>query len=59
MTLIEAIEILKRHNQWRRGEVDSGAGTPAQVSLAIDMVIDSAVIYKNIIDEQKKARAEA
>jgi len=48
MTLIEASAILERHNQWRRGEVDSGAGTPAQVSVAIDMMIEAAARYEEV-----------
>lgn len=38
MTIDQAIEILERHNQWRRG-ADIEQGNPAEIGIAIDIVI--------------------
>lgn len=41
MTLKEAIEVLKLHNEWRRGEVDNTKmQCPKDIGNAIDLVVN-------------------
>ncbi len=46
MTLVEAVDILKAHNAWRRGELDDGTNinltmqSPKQIGQAIDVAIE-------------------
>jgi hypothetical protein len=39
MTVIEAIDILTRHNQWRRGDDRFGMADPKQLGIAIERAI--------------------
>lgn len=41
MTLQEATYILEHYNKWRRGEVDELIYTPAQIGIALDIVIQN------------------
>jgi hypothetical protein len=47
MRLIEAAEILERHNNWRRGD-DSPQGNPTEIGLAIDIVLKAAARYEEV-----------
>ncbi len=40
MSIEKAIEILKYHNTWRRGDVDEMKYTAMQLGIAIDTIID-------------------
>lgn len=46
MTLVEAVEVLKSHNAWRRGELDDGTNigltmqNPVEIGQAIDVAIE-------------------
>lgn len=39
MTLKEAIEVLRRHNKWRRGDDSIPMTNPTKLGLAIDTII--------------------
>lgn len=39
MTLKEAIEVLRRHNKWRRGDDSVPETNPTTLGLAIDTII--------------------
>ncbi len=39
MNLKEAVEILKYHQRWRRGEVDDMKYSPTELGKAIDTII--------------------
>jgi len=45
--LIEAAEILERHNSWRRGD-DSPQGNPKEIGIAIDMMNEAAARYEEV-----------
>ncbi len=47
MTLKEAIELLQKHQQWRRG-ADIDMQNPTQLGIAIDILIEEAL--KNFVD---------
>ena len=47
MTIKETIEVLKNHNEWRRGSDILGMTDPVLIGLAID----SAVAYLEEIDD--------
>ena len=39
MKLKQAVEILKKHNKWRRGDENITQPAPSQLGIAIDMVV--------------------
>lgn len=41
MTIEQAIEILERHNKWRRGDDDIPETNPKELGEAIDTVVDN------------------
>lgn len=47
MKLKKAIEILKHHNKWRRGETDCQEHSPKQIGEAIDRVIKKYMTWKD------------
>ena len=48
MTLTEAVEILKRHNEWRR-EGGGGMASPKDLGIAIDIIVEH---YEGVNDTQ-------
>jgi hypothetical protein len=40
MKLHEAIEILKKHNEWRRNDENSEATNPTDLGIAIDVIVE-------------------
>ena len=40
MNINEAIDILREHNEWRRGKIDDMPDNPVVLGMAIDCVID-------------------
>jgi hypothetical protein len=40
MKLHEAIEILKKHNEWRRNDEHSEPTNPRDLSIAIDIIVE-------------------
>ena len=41
MELKEAIEILKRHNEWRRGSDKYPLDNPTRIGIAIDTILEA------------------
>lgn len=39
MNIIEAAELLERHNKWRRGDDNEGMADPAMLGVAIDVAV--------------------
>jgi hypothetical protein len=54
MTNAEAIRIMDAHNKWRRGANYERAITPAQISEAIDVLLDLARDLERELDAAKK-----
>ena len=42
MTNKQAIEIIKHHNMWRRGEIDDHIYSPTEIGIALDILIKIA-----------------
>lgn len=53
MNLKEAIEILKTHNQWRRGALIEQA-SPKELGIAIDIIVNNFEKNTDWIDEAWK-----
>jgi len=47
MILIDALEILEKHQSWRRGD-DSVQGNPTEIGMALDIVLVAAGKYKGM-----------
>ena len=47
MILIDALEIIEKHNKWRRGD-DSVQGNPTEIGIAMDIVILAAARYEEV-----------
>ena len=55
MTTKQAISILKKYNKWRRGDCDTKMQSPAQIGLAIDVVVEQLELRDIMV---KKAYSE-
>lgn len=51
MTEREALELLQRHNRWRRGDDSIGMADPRAIGLAIDVAC--RVLAKHIHEKEK------
>jgi len=40
MILIDALEIIEKHQSWRRGD-DSPQGNPTEIGIALDVVLNA------------------
>ena len=47
MILIDALEIIEKHNKWRRGD-DSPQGNPTEIGIAMDIVLLAAARYEEV-----------
>lgn len=60
MTLREAIDILSRHNKWRRGAPRAKQIDPGKIGKAIDLAIDvlecEALMHERCFGKEEKKK---